>query len=573
MKKIDRLVLVSFIGPFLVTFSIATFVLLMQILWVYIDDIAGKGLGMFVIIELLAYKCVGLVPMAMPLAILISSVMVLGGLAERYELSSFKSAGVSLLRVMRPLIIFGIFAMGASYLVSNYVIPVANLKFGSRMYDIQQKKPSLSLEAGIFNDDFGNYAIRIGEKGQDGRSIQDILIYDHTDANSGKLGQVIAEKGQMFSTPDGNYFIMELENGHQYIETRPSRSNKDGSFPYIRTSFKSWNKVFDLSEFNLQVTDSELFKHNRSMLSISQLKEAIDSIQAQIDRRYLSLANHVANYYTPFTPDSLYQQQTAPQEEDDGITAEAVKEDSTAMAKAQEGKPDSVATDSVPKPEPKRANALAQKPLKPQRTNRISPRRPRPDKVVSSPQVDSNRVRSLLPIERYADTVPDLATWLSVLRTVEQKRFVTKAKSAARGILSQAESAVSSIDRTRENKVKHIYEMHTKYSMAVVCIIFVFVGAPLGAIVRKGGFGYPLLISVIAFILFVVLTIFCRKIAETFIVPAAVAAWLPCIILFPIGVWLTTKAMNDSKLFDLTKVGNLFRRLRSRKSVIHAPAS
>ena len=228
---------------------------------------------------------------------------------------AFKSAGVSLQRVMRPLIVFGVFAMFVSYLCSNYVIPVANLKFGSRMYDIQQKKPSLSLEAGIFNDDFGNYAIHIGKKAGNGRDIEDILIYDHTDANTGKLGQVIAESGQMFSSPDGNYFVMELENGRQYIETRPSRGRDGTGFPYIRTSFKSWNKVFDLSEFNLSVTNEELFESNRSMMSIDQLKVAIDSIQAQIDRRYYSLANHVANFYTPLKVDSLYSEESSSEEE------------------------------------------------------------------------------------------------------------------------------------------------------------------------------------------------------------------------------------------------------------------
>ena len=189
-----------------------------------------------------------------------------------------------------------------------------------------------------------------------------------------------------------------------------------------------------------------------------------------------------------------------------------------------------------------------------------------------TPRRDSTTTtKVLLPIERYLDTVPDMSTWLGSLQQLEVKRFVTKGKSAARGILSQAESAVASLDRTKENKVKHIYEMHTKYSMAVVCIIFVFIGAPLGAIVRKGGFGYPLLVSVVAFIVFVVLTIFCRKIAETFIVPAAAAAWLPCIILFPIGLWLTVKAMNDSKLFDMDSIGTIICKWRNRKQKEHVP--
>ena len=182
MKRIDRLLITSFIPPFIVTFMIALFVLLMQIMWLYIDDIAGKGLGFFILIELIAYKSVSLIPMALPLAILISSVMVLGNLAERYELSSLKSAGVPLLRIMQPLIFVAGAAVVFSFFCSNNLIPIANLKFGSRMYDIQRQKPALSLDEGIFNYDFTGYTIHIKEKEKDDRTIKDVLIYDHTDA-------------------------------------------------------------------------------------------------------------------------------------------------------------------------------------------------------------------------------------------------------------------------------------------------------------------------------------------------------------------------------------------------------
>ncbi|MEM1358480.1 MAG: LptF/LptG family permease, partial [Bacteroidota bacterium] len=198
----------SFVGPFVVTFAIAIFVLMMQVLWLYLDDIAGKGLGFFIVMELMAYKCVGLVPLALPLALLISSVMVLGSMAEHYELSSFKSAGTSLLRVMRPLIFFGAISSVVSFACADYVIPAANLQFGSRMYDIQQKKPTLSMEPGVFNEDFSQYAIRLGERDANGRDIKEVLIYDHTRASTGDLGQIAAKEGEMYSTEDGKAFVM-----------------------------------------------------------------------------------------------------------------------------------------------------------------------------------------------------------------------------------------------------------------------------------------------------------------------------------------------------------------------------
>lgn len=555
MLKIDRLLLVSFIPPFLVTFGIATFVLLMQILWVYIDDIAGKGLGAFIIVELLSYKAVGLVPMALPLAILISGVMVMGGLAEHYELSSFKSAGVSLLRVMRPIMVFGAVATGVSYLCSDLIIPAANLQFGSRMYDITQKKPTLNMEAGVFNDDFGNFVIRIGEKGADGISIKDVMIYDHTDANSGRLTQVIAESGEMYATADGNFFIMQLFDGHQYIETQPNTGRNNVAAPFVRTAFKSWNKVFDMSEFNLSKTDQSLFSMNRSMMSISQLSERIDTIQTSIDQKYTSLAEQISIYFHPLTPEDLYPDGVAWPTE---VTPPEVPVDnmdtvpnpaSTPTVESRTYQPDT--TQSQP-------NTTQSQPLKTSLKDRIKAATATPPQGVAAPvvaaPVDSTKVQPILPIERFTDTLATVDAWLQLLPNTERQRFLTKAKSSARAIMNQAEQTAISLDRAVEDKVKHIYELHTKYSMALVCIIFVFIGAPLGAIVRKGGFGYPMLVSIVAFIFFIVLTIFCRKIAETLIIPAALAAWLPCIILSPIGLWLTLKARSDSKLVDLDGV-------------------
>lgn len=571
------------------TFGIATFVLLMQILWVYIDDIAGKGLSVFVIIELLAYKCVGLVPMALPLAILISAVMVMGGLAERYELSSLKSAGISLLRVMRPIIVFGSIATFVSYLCNDYIIPVANLQFGSRMYDIREKKPTMSMETGVFNDDFGNYAIRIGEKGSDGRTISDILIYDHSEANSGKLTQVIAESGEMFSTKDGSYFVMQLYNGHQYIESRPTGRNTGKGAPFIRTAFKSWNKVFDLSEFNMDITNPDLFSQNRSMMSISQLASQIDTIQKRIDQRYLNLAKQVGTHFSVLPVDSLYPQVLIELEDEEPTEVDPVQDSIDQVALR-----DSLQMDSFARLLNKRGAADSIQQLENYSQRMSNAGRNRTDereKLIASQKtadqkeriakaaaikqaagmetkVDSSKVQPQVPLERFDDTMTSVAAWLETLTSAERRRFMTKAKSSARAIINQAEQAEVSLSRTKEDKVKHIYEMHTKYSMAVVCIIFVFIGAPLGAIVRKGGFGYPLLVSVVAFIVFIVLTIFCRKIAETLLVPASLAAWLPCIILSPIGVWLTIKAMADSKLFDFSgtkeSIRKLFRKLRPK---------
>lgn len=527
MKILDRLIIKSFIPPFIVTFMIAMFVLVMQVLWLYIDDIAGKGLGLFLILELMGYKSLSLVPMALPLAILISSVMVLGNMGERYELSSFKSAGVSLWRIMIPIMYFGVAVTLFSFFCSNNLIPVANLKFGSRMYDIQKQKPALRLEAGIFNDDFDGYAIHIGQKKGDGKHIEEVLIYDHSEANKGRLSQIVAEEGEMYATEDGRYFMMQLREGHQYMEGEQKRSGKDRSYPFVRTNFKSWFKVFDLSEFNLNRTNEELFKSNRSMMTSGQLQVAIDSLGTKIDRRQTGISNQVSSYFHFMEIDSTYVEEEKAKALDQGRSSleQRMKDENQNGA----GKPEE-AVEAKPARQPQKVltkSGEAAEPAKKKQTRRYegTPMEQNKDKLLE----ECHSILELFPEQ-------------------ERGRLVNKAKSYTRSIQAHSESATRSIDRLEESEVKHIYELHTKYSMALVCFIFLFIGAPMGAIVRKGGFGYPILISIIFFMIFIVLTIFCRKIAESFVLPAAVAAWVPCAVLFPVGLLLTRKAMNDSKL-------------------------
>lgn len=584
IKKLDRLLIANFVGPFIVTFMIAIFVLLMQILWLYIDDIAGKGLGFFVLIELLAYKCVGLIPMALPLAILISSVMVLGNLAEHYELSSFKSAGVPLLRVMQPIIIFGLFAVVFSYLCSNYLIPIANLNFGSRMYDIQRQKPALRLDAGVFNDDFQGYSILIGEKGKDGKQIKRVMIYDHQDASKGQLSQIVANEGQMYMTDNGAYFIMNLEDGNQYMETSPSSaSQRNKSFPFVRTSFKSWTKVFDLGEFDLSQTNKELFKQNRSMMTIGQLRIAIDSIAIKIREREVNSSNQLANYISILKLDSTFIKRDLAKDKarNDSLTlVEEMKydslqrianekrkraEDSLAAIKKTNPSPTKPKPPVAPTPKPLPKSTTKKPSAALQAAKRRAVEKTKNTKLSTNPKVEEYKAKvenqGLLP----SDTTLLFSEAFAKIPHYHRKTILTKAKSSVRAIKSQAESGTRIIDNMRESKVKHVYELYTKYSMAVVCFIFVLIGAPMGAIVRKGGFGYPILVSIIFFMLFVILTIFCRKIAETFVVSAVMAAWIPCLVLFPIGAILTYKAMNDSKLVNLDRYTNFFSKLFKKK--------
>jgi len=503
MKQIDRLVLRSFLPPFIVSFLIASFVLVMQMLWLYIDDIAGKGLGLWLVLELLFYRSVGIIPMSLPLGILLASVMTLGSMGEFFELSSFKSGGISLFRIMRAILVFGLFAILFSLYCSNTLIPVANLKFGSRMFDIKQKKPALRLETGIFNDDLEGYAIHIGKKNADGKSIEDVLIYDHTESNIGRYKTVKAQHGELTITEDGKYMVMVLDNGMQYVENGNNLSPGEGKYPYTRTKFLRWQKVFDLSEFELSRTNEGLFKGNRSMMSSGELAMAVDSIFRDIDKKGKEMGNYMVGFLPYLKTDSLY------------------------LAKVPESAPPEGSPESNPsytKPAVDEGKTAAADPY--------------------MYQADLGN-----PVKQKSDVKTDTLTrLLNVFVPFEQPQLLSKAKSIIRTIGTQSGATAESVRQLNDNGVKHIYDLNAKYSIAVACFLFVLIGAPMGAIVRKGGFGYPILISTLFFMVFVVLTIVCRKVAESLIIPAIAAAWLPNLILFPVAMILTWLAMNDSSL-------------------------
>ncbi len=555
MKQIDKLLITSFIPPFVVTFFIALFVLIMQTLWVYIDDIIGKGATLGMITEFMFYLSISHFIMALPIAVLISSVMVMGNLAEHYELSSLKSAGVSLLRVMRPLMyLCGAIAI-FSWMTANFLTPVANLKFKSRLYDMRKQKPTMNMEVGIFNDDFEGYRVRIGEKGADNKTIKDVFIANHISTQKDRLNEIIADGGIMYNTPDERFLVMELENGEQFQEGNRFSGNKSKA-PFVRTSFEKYIKIFDMSEFDINRTDEELFRTHYSMLSMRQLQTAIDSIDQQMLDRRKTVGTYVDQYITALKPDSIKTKAAdkKPSNELDSLaTIYKNKKDSLLLK-------NKVGTKSLPSSISK-SNKKTSAQLKKGKTTTNKKRK------------TTNLVRLKTMVTPQIMDKP-LSEYNSILETYEQSKresYANKAVQHARSIKSNAESAQRYMIKTEEKRVKHIFELYSKYAFAMVCFVFLFIGAPMGALVRKGGFGYPLLIAIIFFMLFITLTLTFKRMAEAFVIPTLLAVWLPNLIILPIGFFLTYKAMNDSKVFDTSRfmalVQTIKERLPARKSI------
>lgn len=292
MKKLDKLIIKTFIGPFVVTFFITLFVLVMQFLWKYIDDLVGKGLDTFTVGKLIFYMSATMVPLALPLAILLSSIMTFGNLGENFELVALKSAGVSLIRFMRPLIVLCLFISGGAFLFSNYVIPAANLQAESLLYDIVNLKHGFNIRAGVFFTEIENMAIKVNRKDADGVTIHDVMIYDHRDPLSSKL--ILAKDGKMEEGANKKFVYMTLQNGWEYEEKGRSTS-ADNEF--IRTKFNDFREALDLGSFALSRTPIELFKNNYQMLNVYQLSDAIDSMQKQLKNNTRMLQAGIAGNY------------------------------------------------------------------------------------------------------------------------------------------------------------------------------------------------------------------------------------------------------------------------------------
>jgi len=469
MQKVDTLVLKTYAGPLLLTFFISLFILLMQFLWKYIDDLVGKGLEWYIIAELLFYASSTFVPLALPLAILLSSLMTFGSLGEYYELVAMKSAGISLRSIMRSLIILSIVISGFAFYFSNNILPVANLKFKSLLYDVRKKKLAVNIKEGIFYNDLEDYVIRVARKGKDGNTIYDVLIYNHT-AQKGNIDVTVADSGLMQSTPDGKYLLFTLYNGYNYQDKVDSKNARIDN-PFQRTYFNTQVRKFDLSAFELNRTNEELFKNNYQMLTIRQLNYYIDSLGKSLNGRREHLSkNFDKNYKLITLLDSSWQ---------------------------------------------------------------------------SSPVSDSLMEAGL--IEKYEKD--------------QRAKIVSSALSSARNIKKSLEYHVQSLKSSEEYFLKHKIVWHRKFTLSFACLILFFIGAPLGAIIRKGGLGLPAVMSVFLFILYHIISMIGEKSALTGAMSVPAGMWLSSFILLPMGIFLTFKATTDSPLMDLEVWNKVFNRV------------
>ena len=441
----------------------------MQFFWLYVDDFVGKGLGPGLIAEFIWYQMAVLVPLALPLSILLSSLMTFGNMGESFELVAIKSSGISLLRFMRPLFIFSLFICGIAFLFSNYIIPVANLKSRTLLADIVYAKPAFDLKEGVFYDRISGFAIKIGEKENDS-IIRNVIVYEQSSALQDNF--IIAPQGVMRVTPNKRFLEFNLINGWRYQERGQQYGSSETE--YIRMGFKEYKKMFDLSSFTFNRTADSVNRNNEKMYSMRQLDIAIDSLKRE-NKNFAKQLNKNAYYSFTF------------------------------------------------------ANFL------------------------DSNWSDLKKDTLAKPIKKFDDLVPDSA------RKLVNERALSTVSSVTVGL---AANATEMYEKGR-NLRKHQIEWHRKLALSFACLVLFLIGAPLGSIIRKGGLGTPLIFAILFFMLFYFSSTMGEKFAKEDKMTVIVGMWLSTLVLVPVGIFLTYKAMHDSQLLNKEFYSRIRKKLRS----------
>lgn len=455
-KSLHLLVIRSFVGPFFVTFFIALFILMLQFVMKYLDDFMGKGLAVSVIIELLTYAVVPFVLYALPMAILLSSLMTFGNLGEHYELVAMKSAGISLPRIMTPLIVTNIFLATGLFFYANIIMPKANLNFYSLLYDITQAKPAFQLTSGAFYNGIKDVSIQVRKVDNATNVLTDVLIYDHT-SNLGANKIITAKKGKMEFTQDKNYLVMTLYDGWLHEELLPE-PNKGKNYPHSTTYFRKYVTRFDISSLQLNRTDKKLFLHSEKMKNNRELVKLEDSLKKDIQK----MLKNGRDYFKPY-----------------------FHYDST----------------------------LRKEDIKP------------------NPELLSKPVIEWFPKDKHT-----LVYRNAFNQTQGHKDYLIGYRN--------------DLLETQKKAVRAKLEYHQKFALPAICIIFMAIGAPLGAIIRKGGLGLPTVVSTIFFILYWMLSETGRKMALKGEINAVHGAWLGVYILLPVSIVVTYLATTDSNIMD-----------------------
>jgi lipopolysaccharide export system permease protein len=476
MKRLHWYIIKSFIGPFFVTLVISLFILLMQFLWVYLDELVGKGLDFIIILEFILYTMAMLMTNALPLAMLLASIMTFGDLGENNELLAMKAAGISLYRIMKPVMVLSLLISIGSFYFYNQVIPVSYKKLTALYSSIRQLKPEIIVKEGVFSNDIDNYSIKVGRKTTDGNMLYDIMIYDHAE-DKGNVSVILADSGTMKITADKKYMILNLFAGQTHSEMQP-RDRQRLTYPARTDHFKKQSIYIVLQGRELERRDENVFRNQNRALRNDQISYFVDSMTRDLERQRIDHALMI-NYISSLTTNVF----------------KLARKDTTQNPEI---------------------------------------------KLLAYMDIDSIMQKSTMAI-----------------RTEIINGAINSSRNNVRAI-KQSEEIITDYKR---NLNRFGIEWHKKYTFAFACLVFFLIGAPLGAIIRKGGLGAPLVISVVLFIFYWVTSTTGEKFARESVGALWQGVWFATFIFLPAGLFLTYKAANDSVVFNVNLYADFFKRI------------
>ncbi|MBO7572190.1 MAG: LptF/LptG family permease [Bacteroidales bacterium] len=489
MKKLHIYILRAFIGPWLITFLLCVFILLMQFLWRYIDDLVGKGLDFSIILELMFYASFSLVPLALPLSGLLASIMAMGKFGETNELFAMKSGGVSLYRIMSPLIVFNLIISICAFFFSNNLMPYTNLKMRSLLFGIQQQRPEVIIQNGIFVEPVDDICIKVDQKTRN-NDLNGILIYDHRGASTPN-NVTMASSGNILITEDNSMMILELHDGTRHEDV------KGNKYQHQNSKFERQITYLELDATGIDKNNEEFFKGGYEMLSNQQLKYTMDSLNEALCNREEEICGNFKRF-------QIYK----------GITdVHGVVNGVYSYSKAP----------------PLRITAVD---------------------------------------EHVADKIK-MDTILAMMDKVQKEQLYEFAVNYSRSANTYLNIVSDEVDGTRRWIVRHEIEWYRKYSLSLACLLFCIIGIPLGSIIRKGGFGLSMVVSVLIFLIYYIVSTTFESTVKELVTPTYFGMWISTLILLPIGIYLVVSVANDNLRINprvLNKILNVLKLRRKKNS-------
>lgn len=544
----------SFTGPFFLTTAVSNFILLIQYLLKYFDDFVGKNLGFSVFAELLFYFSLNMLQVALPLGVLVASLMTFGNLGEHFELTAIKSSGISLLRTLRPIFAFVLVLSIGAFFFNNYTIPAANLKAYSLLYDIKHTKPALDIKEGTFYNGIPNYSIKAKKKLPDGKTLLDVIIYDHSDGRGNKT-VILADSSIMYTIMNDRYLKLELYDGNYYSEQRKRNSEIDQLY---RTNYHKMEMVFSLASFDLKRRKEELFQNNRQMKNINELSTDIDSFQNMVlstKENYVNAALRNFSYHakkiekkimekkldTLRNSKNLIEASFLPEELLRGMQKPVPK----TLQKPERGpfKLNNLGDAQIPEVDKETTVKIFdyRMPINPNDQKKIVER--------EIPRKSFPKVNTMLMVDKINIDTLNFG-YLDDQMISFSRNIYSNALFKARHIKVNISSTKSRIYEIEKNRNLYTIERDKKYAQALACLLMFMIGAPLGAIIKKGGLGVPTIVAIFFFIIYYVFTSIGEKSAKEGAMNPYFAVWLSDLVLLPFGLFFLRQARADTRLFD-----------------------